>query len=134
MKLKKELKFFIPLKKIPSTTHQQKQVNFKTKSFYEPEKVKEAKSLFMSELFNHVPEVEFKGPIRLMIKWCYSFDSKHKAAEWKITKPDLDNINKLFQDSMTKLGFWKDDAEISSLIIEKIYNVQCGIYVEIQEL
>ena len=131
--MKKELKFFIPLKKIPSATHQQKQVNFETRSFYEPEKVKEARSLFMSVLFDHVPEVEFKGPIRLMIKWCYKKPGV-KSESWKTTKPDLDNLNKLVQDCMTQLGYWNDDAQISSLIIEKMWTPVNGIFVGIEEL
>lgn len=132
--MKKELKFFIPLKKIPNITHQQKKINFKNKTVYESAELKEVRAMFMSELWSRSPEELFKPPIQLSIKWCYPFDNKHKKVEWKTTKPDCDNLNKLFQDCMEKTGFFKNDSQISRLILEKFWNQVGGVYVEIEEL
>ena len=38
---------------------------------------------------------------------------------------------KLFKDCMTKVGFWKDDAQVASEIIEKRFCDTPGIFVEI---
>ena len=49
------------------------------------------------------------------------------------TKPDTDNLQKLFKDCMTKLGFWKDDARVASEIAEKFWSEVVGIYVRVEE-
>ena len=36
-------------------------------------------------------------------------------------KPDLDNLAKQLKDAMTRLQFWKDDAQVVCLRCEKIY-------------
>lgn len=36
-------------------------------------------------------------------------------------KPDLDNIVKQLKDAMTRLQFWRDDAQIVTLRCKKIY-------------
>jgi len=38
---------------------------------------------------------------------------------YKVTKPDYDNVEKLFCDTATKVGIWKDDALVASCHTEK---------------
>jgi Holliday junction resolvase RusA-like endonuclease len=40
----------------------------------------------------------------------------------------------MLKDVMTALGFWKDDAQVASEIIEKFWADIPGIYVVIEEL
>lgn len=130
-----EIQFFIPLKKVPTVTHQQKQVNFKTKNFYEPEELKKARAVFTGHLAGHKPERCLKGPVRLTVKWLFGFSGKtHTDGEYKTTKPDTDNLNKLLKDCMTDAGFWKDDAEVASEIIEKFWADTPGIWIRAEEL
>ena len=35
---------------------------------------------------------------------------------------------------MTRLGFWHDDAQVASEIVEKFYAVIPGIYIEVHAL
>ena len=51
------IEFFLPMQKIPTTTHQQKKVNvqFGKPIFYEPEDLKNARAKFESLLAQHVP-------------------------------------------------------------------------------
>lgn len=35
---------------------------------------------------------------------------------------------------MTKLGFWKDDSYVASLIVEKFWAKVPGIYIRVEEL
>ncbi|MBC6300318.1 RusA family crossover junction endodeoxyribonuclease [Listeria booriae] len=135
------IEFFMPMKNIPTTTHQEKQVRIvKNKhgksvpSFYEPPELKAARQLFMAHLSAHVPDEPFMGATRLTVWWCYWRDGKHKDGDYKITKPDLDNSNKLLQDCMTELGFWKDDNLIASLHAEKYWADIPGIFIRIEEL
>jgi Holliday junction resolvase RusA-like endonuclease len=68
-----------------------------------------------------------------VVKWCFP-RGRHKDGQYKITKPDTDNLDKMLKDVMTEVGFWKDDAQVASEIIEKFWADVPGIYVEIYEL
>jgi len=46
----------------------------------------------------------------------------------------LDNMAKAFLDCMTDLGFWQDDAQITSLILEKFWARKPGIWVRVETL
>lgn len=72
--------------------------------------------------------------LRLLTKWCYTAIGKHKNGEYKITKPDTDNMIKLLKDVMTGLGYWTDDAQVASEITEKFWSEQPGLYVRIEQL
>lgn len=52
------IEFFIPMKKIPTTTHQQKKVRVVNgkPQFYEPDSLKEARAMFMDKFAQHVPK------------------------------------------------------------------------------
>ena len=65
------IEFFLPMKKIPTTTHQQKKVNvqFGKPIFYEPADLKNARAKFESLLAQHVPPDEFKGAIQQTINY-----------------------------------------------------------------
>jgi len=129
------IEFFLPMDKIPTVTHQEKKVNFKTKSFYEDFDLKEARSRYISLLGKHTPHAPLEGPIRLQTKWIF-FRNVPKV-QWKTTKPDTDNLIKLFKDCMTHCRFWKDDAQVASEITEKFSSPirnHTGIWVHIETL
>lgn len=134
------VEFFMPMKKPPTTTHQQKQVNLKLSiqkgkpMFYEPDSLKQARSLLMAHLGQHVPDEIYTKPVRLFVKWCFPITGKHTNGKYKHTKPDIDNSQKLLFDCMTDLGFWKDDSLIVSLIAEKFWADLPGIYIKIEKV
>lgn len=120
----------------PKTTHQQKAVRVVNGKpmFYEPDQLKDARAKLMAHLGKHVPGEAFDGPVRLYVKWCFPIIANRKNGQYKTTKPDLDNSQKLLQDCMTKLGFWKDDSLVVSLVAEKFWADVPGIYINIQEV
>lgn len=118
----------------PTTTHQEKQVNWKTKTFYEPAELKAARAKLTAHLGQHVPEQKYTTAVRLVTKWCFPITGKHQDGEYKITKPDTDNLQKLLKDVCTDLGYWTDDALVASEIIEKFWAKVPGIYIKIEEL
>jgi len=120
----------------PETTHQQKQVSVVNGKphFYEPADLKKARSKLMAHLGKHVPNEKMVGPVQMIVKWCFPIVNGHKNGEYKISKPDLDNSQKLLQDCMTDLGFWKDDCYVASLVAEKFWAEVPGIYICIKEL
>lgn len=129
------IEFFMPMI-IPETTHQQKKVSVVNGKphFYEPKELQNAREKLTAHLAKHVPKEKFMGPVRMIVKWLYPIVGNHKNGEYKYTKPDLDNSQKLLQDCMTDLGFWKDDCNVASLIAEKFWADQPGIYIRIEEI
>ena len=49
-------------------------------------------------------------------------------------KPDTDNLQKGLKDAMTKLGWWKDDCQVFSEHVTKIYSRVPGIRIDIEEV
>ncbi|MBN6886226.1 Holliday junction resolvase RusA-like endonuclease [Cytobacillus horneckiae] len=130
------IEFFMPMVP-PTTTHQQKQVTVRNGKpvFYEPEDLKAARAKLMAHLGKHVPEKKYKGPLRLMAKWCFPLVKGKKDGQYKDTKPDNGNSNKLLEDCMEDLGYFeKGDAQIASLIVEKFWADVPGIYIRIEEI
>ena len=128
------LEFFLPMEKVPTKTHQEKQVNWKTHQFYEPTELKAVRLKIMAHLAPFSPKEPFTGPVRLFEKWCFPITGNHKDGEYKTSAPDYNNMVKTFDDCMTKLGFWKDDSQVASAIIEKFWAAVPGIYVKIENL
>lgn len=129
------IEFFLPMEKIPTTTHQQKKVNVINGKpiFYEPEELKNARAKFESLLARHVPPDKLKGPVRLTVKWCFPMIKGARTGQYKTTAPDTDNLQKLFKDCMSKVGFWENDAQVASEIAEKFWSKVVGIYVRVEE-
>lgn len=126
--------FFMPM--IPPTiTHQEKQVTVKNGKpvFYEPPRLVNARVKLTAYLSKYAPESSYCGAVRLIVKWCFP-KGRHRNGEYKTTKPDTDNLNKLLKDCMTECGFWKDDALVASEICEKFWAETSGIYVRIDSL
>ncbi|MGT2802965.1 resolvase [Streptococcus phage Javan253] len=130
------IEFFIPMKKIPTTTHQQKKWtarNGKPQS-YEPENLKEARELFMALLLPHKPQEPLDGPLRLTTKWLFPKIKGTVDGQYKHTKPDTDNLVKLLKDCMERTGFYVNDSRVASEIAEKFWADTVGIYVKLEEL
>lgn len=128
--------FFMPMRKPPTTTHQQKRtrvVNGKP-MYYEGDDLKAARALLTAHMGMHVPEKKYMKPVRVFVKWCFPITGGHADGEYKYTKPDIDNSQKLLFDVMTDLGFWKDDSLVVSLIAEKFWAAMPGIYIKIEEV
>lgn len=125
-----QISFFLPMKP-PTVTHQEKDIAVvKGKPVvYEPAELKAVRSKLMAHLGQYAPLVPLQGAVRLLVKWCFPITGKHEDGEWKTTKPDTDNLQKLLKDCMTDLGYWKDDAQVASEIVEKFWAKVPGIYV-----
>lgn len=130
------IEFFIAMASIPTITHQQKKVAvIKGKPvFYEPAELKDARQKLTAYLAGHKPDKPMTGAVQLITKWCYPIKGKHEDGEYKITKPDTDNMIKLLKDVMTEIGYWKDDALVASEITQKFWSKIPGIYVCINKL
>ena len=129
-----EIQFFMAM--IPPTvTAQEHKVTVKNgKPFiYDTPEIKNAQDTLMAHLAKHIPKEPYSVGVRLIVKWLFP-KGRHKNGEYRITKPDTDNLQKLLKDCMTKSGFWKDDALVASEIVEKFWSDISGIYIHIEEL
>jgi Holliday junction resolvase RusA-like endonuclease len=120
----------------PTKTHQEKQVHVvKGKPvFYEPAELKAARMKLQGHLAKYIPVLEMDGPLRLVTKWCFPIEGQHFNGEYKTSKPDTDNLQKMLKDVMTDLGFWADDAQVASEITEKFWADIPGIYIKVEEI
>ena len=129
------MQFFMPMKP-PTVTQQEHRVTVKSGKpvFFDTQEIKNAKVKLRDNLADFVPDEPYDCGVRLMVKWLFPVTEKHTDGEYKITKPDTDNLQKMLKDIMTDLKFWKDDALVASEIIEKFYADIPGLFIVIQEL
>ncbi len=128
--------FFMPMHP-PTVTHHDKKITVKNGKaiMYDSTELKAARGKLTAHLAEHIPQEPYSGAVRLTVKWCFSnTGTKHGDGEWKTSKPDTDNLEKALKDCMTRLHFWRDDAQVTSEICEKFWAAVPGIYVRIEEL
>lgn len=128
------LEFFMAMDP-PTTTQQEHKVMVRNGKpvFYNPPELNAAKVKLISHLLKHVPGRKLIGPVELVTKWCFP-KGKHKDGDYRITKPDTDNLQKMLKDCMTECGYWKDDALVCREITEKFWADIPGIYIRISQL
>lgn len=102
--------------------------------FYDPAPLKKAKSLLIAHLGTHRPATPMNGALELRTTWLFPMGKSHKSGEWRVTRPDTDNLQKMLKDCMTKCGYWKDDAQAVREIVEKQWAAEPGIHIEIKRL
>ena len=130
------MKFFMEMNP-PTCTAQMKKISFihGRPVIYETSAIKEAKKLLCSHLMLNRPDEPLTGPLLLKVQWIFPRGKSHRHGQWRVTRPDTDNLEKLLKDCMTKCGFWNDDAQVVREICEKKWSDEpCGIHIEIEKL
>ena len=129
------MEFFIEM--IPPTvTAQTRRVTFQggKPHFYKTKALKDAKALFVGERMMHKPDQPLSGAVRLHVTWFFPSKS-HKEGEWRITRPDTDNLQKLLKDCMTETGYWQDDSQVCVECIGKMWTREKpGIHIKAEEI
>ena len=130
--MKKE--FFLPMEP-PTVTHQMKGVTVRNGKpiFYEKPEVAGARGKLTTALSLHAPTTPFRPPVRLVVKWLFPA-GKRRDGTYRTTRPDTDNLQKLFKDCMAEVGFFKDDAHVASEIAEKFWAATPGIWVSVETM
>ncbi len=130
------VEFFVPMGKVPTVTHQEKKIAVVSGKpvVYEPNELKDARAKLTAYLTKYRPKQPFLCGVQLVTKWCFPITGKHSDGEYKTTKPDTDNLQKLLKDVMTDLDFWNDDALVASEVSEKFWAALPGIYIKVSEL
>lgn len=53
-----------------------------------------------------------EGPVRLECVFSFASARSPRHTQYKISKPDLDNLEKAVMDALTIAGAWNDDAQV----------------------
>ena len=127
--------FFMPMQP-PTVTHQEKKIRVVNGKpiVYEAQELTTARAKLMAHLAQHKPSEPFTGGLELLVMWCFQATGQHKNGDFRITKPDTDNLQKLLKDCMTITGFWTDDCLVAREITEKYWAEWPGIYIRIRPL
>ena len=129
------MQIFIPMKKLPTATDQEKGFNSKTKTVYRKPQAQMDRQKLRDLLAHHVPHrTLIKVPIRITVIWCFPITGRHHPGEPKITRPDTQNMCKGLYDVMTELGFWDDDSRVCEEHLSKCYSDLPGLYIEYEEI
>lgn len=128
------MEFFMKMNP-PTATHQQQGHTvdrYGNHRFYK-RRNGETEAKLTAGLIKNIPEKPYEKPVKVMVKWYFPLKAKHCDGEPHVNKPDVDNLCKSLFDIMTKLGFWHDDKQIFSCVIEKFWAENSGIYIKIEE-
>ena len=108
----------------PTITQQEKSITIRNGKpvVYEPAELKQAREKLRAHL------------AKLGVKWCFPIRGRHRDGEYKATKPDTDNLEKMLKDVMEDLGFFKNDAQVASEHVEKFWAKVPGIYIVMETL
>lgn len=120
----------------PTATSQENKVAFVggRMMHYKSKGAKETFKTLTKALKPYAPEEPMDGPIRLLVLWKFPKGKSHKHNEWKVTKPDTDNLQKALKDVMTRLGFWIDDSRVCSELVTKIWSDDPGISITYERI
>ena len=106
------------------------------------------KDLIALRAEKHLPDVPIDKPIRLSLVFWFRRPKSHyrtgknahllkdSAPAFHTKKPDFDNCAKSVADIMTQIGFWRDDAQLMSVKVKKLYqtgNERPGVYILVEE-
>lgn len=129
------MQFFVPMK-IPTVTHQEKQVHVVNGKpiFYEPADLKQARADLTDYLAQYAPKKPLAGPVELVVKFCFPLVTGSYDGQYKTTKPDCDNLVKLLQDVMNKLNYFEDDRLVVSLIAQKFWAKIPGLFISLEKV
>lgn len=131
------IQFFMPMKSVPTVTHQEKRVAVVDGKprFYEDARLKDARAKLTAYLAPHRPTAPLSGPLRLNTAWLFPCSENRLTGEYRTSKPDTDNLQKLLKDCMTACGFWMDDAQVAVEYAIKLWTRETpGILIEIEAL
>lgn len=132
------MNFFMPMRP-PTVTHHDKQLHAYMKGgkpcavLHDTPELKATRAKLHAALAPYAPAQPMTGAVQLVVKWLFPAEGRPNGS-WKTSKPDTDNLEKALKDEMTRLHFWRDDAQVCSEVAEKFWADTPGIYVEVREL
>lgn len=125
----------IQLDQIPSGTAQQRKIAMNNGMIrsYPSKSLQRTRAIYDKALAPITPE-HLTGAIKLTLVFYYATsDKKKRQLEYKVTRPDCDNLAKVFIDSLMHHGWFEDDSQICTLSVSKRWSDRAMILMEIEE-
>ena len=113
---------------------------------YDPATAEGWKSAIADAARSHCPTEPWRGAVRVALAFAFTRPKSHyrtgkhvgelrsTAPEHHLIRPDIDNCVKAVLDTMTTLGFWRDDCQVVSLEVTKRYWTDAGMAVTVTDL
>lgn len=94
---------------------------------------------FKLKIKNSIPSSPLTGPIEAEIEFYFPYNKSASkkiidAESWKITRPDLDNMEKSIFDCLTEQGFIEDDSLICRKLSIKKYSPKPRIVIKLTKI
>lgn len=72
----------------------------------------------------------------LNVSWLFPVkNGRHRHGEYRTSKSDTDNLNKLLKDCMTACGYWYNDEQVARETIVKLWvKEEPGLMVVVKKL
>ena len=100
----------------------------------DPEKSAEYKRTLAILAQEHRPQRPIEGPVYIFLGFRYARPASRKKTEfWKVTTPDIDNLEKAILDALNGI-MWIDDKQVVAVSKFKFYAETPGVDVWIREL
>lgn len=107
--------------------------------FYTKARVSRDADFLAALLLPHRPPAPFAGPVSFEAVWTFPWrKSERKSAVAAgvplphASRPDLDNLEKLLLDVMTRLRFWTDDSLVAEKRTAKFRGPRPGIWIQVR--
>lgn len=130
----KALRIFIPGEPYRATAQEARIAKHGSHAWrYDTPELKRVRLSLTEELDPYAPAEPMTGPLCMTVTYRYGTHSKSRLDQWKVTKPDTDNLVKMLKDVMTECGFWLDDAQVCLETVGKWWTTPdaAGILIEI---
>ena len=96
---------------------------------YQPDDAKGWAKLVALQARRYAPDDPLTGPVAVNLTFVFPRPRAHftkkglrpDAPHYHTAKPDRDNLDKLILDVFTRLGFWRDDAQVVRGTVLKLY-------------
>lgn len=83
------------------------------------------------------PRAPLSGPLLVTLTFCMPIPKKPLPEQFEaaphVFRPDVDNLSKLVLDVLSRLGWWADDAQVSTLTARKVYSARPGVHVRVDQ-
>ena len=81
----------------------------------------------------------YAGALEVHVTWTYGW-RKSEPKKYRVngylpcdTRPDVDNLQKMLFDCMTRVGFWNHDAQLAQVTFKKQWGNTPGIHILIEQ-
>jgi Holliday junction resolvase RusA-like endonuclease len=135
------ISFHLPIVPPKATSQTKRLVMIGGKPQFFPKKEHaEAERNLLSLCAAYAPNAPLSGPLKLQVDFVFPWrkcETKRRRSWLKLPndkRPDCDNLVKLVADVLTKLRFYGDDGQVSTLIVSKSWGDRVGISVGIESI